>query len=87
MSDVSEMTLVIDVRHEPDDDLYIAEVRELQGCWASGPTAEAAVDAVVDVAKDYLATFSNHKVVAVSEPELVSAAGVEPAEVRVLASC
>ena len=87
VTDAIEMTFLIDVRHEVEDSLYIASVRELQGCWASGPTAEAAVQAVIDVAKDYLATFANQRVVKVSEPQRVTAVGAEPAEVRVLATC
>lgn len=39
-----------------DDDAYIAEVPELSGCMADGPTAKDAVQNVEQVIQEWIAT-------------------------------
>lgn len=41
-----------------EDDAYIAEVPELSGCMADGPTAKDAVQNVEQVIREWLATVT-----------------------------
>ncbi len=90
MSDMQEreQTLHFDVRYEPSDAIFIAEVVELQGCIAMGATeAELVANLKVAIA-DYLELFRDaaHVVVSDPEPPLVpDGEGLRHSEMQVLA--
>lgn len=86
-----EITLHIDLHFEAEDDLWIAEVRQLQGLWASGKTVQDAIDATIAMIPSYYETFENLVgVEIVDAPKIVDASKVDDVDdaertVRVLA--
>ena len=57
MNAVPFKDVVIDIRYEPEDGIFIAEVREMQGCWASAPTKDLLVANLNSAINDYLEIF------------------------------
>ncbi len=82
-----ESVLHIDVRFEPEDKIYIAEVRELSGCVAMGESQEQLATNLKAAIADYLELFENAEDVCVGELVPVRETGddVRHSEVRVLA--
>ncbi|MEX2289706.1 MAG: type II toxin-antitoxin system HicB family antitoxin [Mycobacteriales bacterium] len=83
-----ESTVTVDVRYEPDDELYIAEVRELQGCWASGKNRDELMHNLQGAIAEYYEVFQDQEVVEMTfgTPMPADAENAsEHAEVRVLA--
>lgn len=53
---MNELRYEIDLFWSDEDQVYIAEVPELPGCMADGPTYEEALKAVAVVIQEWLAT-------------------------------
>ncbi len=86
-----EQVLHIDVRYEAEDEILIAEVRELQGCVAMGRSEQELFENLKTAIEDYFELFHNAEVVKVSDPvklpDLSEPQTVQYSEVRVLAAC
>lgn len=83
-----ESTVLVDVRYEADDQLYIAEVRELQGCWASGKDRDELMRNLQTAIVEYYEVFQDQEVVEMTSGAPVADVahgGTEHAEVKVLA--
>jgi predicted RNase H-like HicB family nuclease len=84
-----EQTLHIDVRYDAEDAIFIAEVRELDGCLAFGRSVEEMLEKTKAAIVDYLELIENAEVKFLDEPtQLTSETAddvVQHAEVRVLA--
>jgi predicted RNase H-like HicB family nuclease len=83
-----EQTLHIDVRYDADDAIFIAQVRELDGCIAFGRTEGEMVEKIKAAIVDYLELVENAQVKFLDEPTGLSGATedlVQHSEVRVLA--
>lgn len=63
------MTLNIDITAQ-DDGSFLARIREYAGCWASGPTQDAAVDTLLEMLPDYLEAFHGMGEVQIESLEL-----------------
>ncbi len=62
-----ESVLQIDVRFEPEDGIFIAEVNELAGCVAMGTTLEQLAANLKTAIADYLELFEDAEDVCVGE--------------------
>jgi predicted RNase H-like HicB family nuclease len=84
-----EQTLHIDVRYDAEDAIFIAQVRELDGCIAFGRTEAEMVEKVKAAIIDYLELFENAHVEFLGEPSRLTGSAaddvVQHSEVRVLA--
>jgi predicted RNase H-like HicB family nuclease len=85
-----EMTLHIDVRYDAADEIFIAEVLELDGCIAFSRTEADLVGKIKAAISDYFELLEDSEVVEISDPQplgtpVEASDVVRHSEVRVLA--
>jgi hypothetical protein len=85
-------TMRVDMRYEPSDQIFIAEVEEL-GCWASGATEDEAIKALFEIVADRLVTLDGADPNSISIAPTAKRSEIEPAvhvgsrEMSVLEPC
>ena len=52
----TELKYEVIIYWSKDDDAFVAEMPELAGCAADGPTTQAALSAVLEVAREWIET-------------------------------
>lgn len=82
-----EQILNVDVRFESDDRIYIAEVRELQGCIAMGRDHVELEANLKSAISDYMEIFEASEVLTIDGSVTFSDDLEQHSEIRVLAGC
>lgn len=83
-----ETNLLVDVRYEAEDELYIAEVRAISGVWASGKDHDELAVHLRTALEDYYEGFMGAEIVGVEIGPPVQEdkrVGLSHAAVKVLA--